>query len=96
MRKNKVLLDLKLKRQGRGSTGFIAREGALRRETPTRELAPPNKRACAPQQESLRPPAAYRLGVDIGQQAGGKTPLAEEILPQWSQPFLGEAGGDKW
>jgi hypothetical protein len=47
MRKNKVLLDLKLKRQGRGSTGFIAREGALRRETPTRELAPPNKRACA-------------------------------------------------
>jgi hypothetical protein len=42
------------KRQIDGSStsiGFIAREGALQRETPAREL---------------EPPATYRFGVDIG------------------------------
>jgi hypothetical protein len=38
------------------STGFVVQEEALQRGTPAREL---------------EPTAAYRLGVDVGEQSGG-------------------------
>jgi hypothetical protein len=44
----------------------------------------------------LEPPAAYRLGVYIRERSGEETLLGGEILPEWSQPSLGEARGGKW
>jgi hypothetical protein len=46
--------------------------------------------------KELEPTAAYRLGVDIGELSAGETPLGGKILPEWSQPILGKARGDKW
>jgi hypothetical protein len=46
--------------------------------------------------KELEPTGAYRLGVDIRGQSGGKTPLSGKILLEWGQPLLGEARRYKW
>jgi hypothetical protein len=38
----------------------------------------------------------YRLGVVIGEQCGGETPLGRKVLAEWCQTSLGEARGGKW
>jgi hypothetical protein len=52
-------------RQLKRNTGFIIWEGTLRREPPAREQ---------------EPTAAYRLGVDTEEQAGGETLPGGNVL----------------
>jgi hypothetical protein len=49
------------------STGFIIQEGALWRGSPVREL---------------EPTAAYRLGVDTGEQSGGEILLGRKMFSE--------------
>jgi hypothetical protein len=40
--------------------------------------------------------AAFRLGIDIGEWSREEILLGWKILPEWSQPAIGEDRGDKW